>query len=62
MTDRPKKWYYVKPIGTTSWFKKIMNNYWYPFLTRRWNAEDVVFLNYGYEEDPPMAPAAGGVR
>ena len=45
----------VKPIGTTSWFKKIMNNYWYPFLTRRWNAEDVVFLNYGYEEDPPMA-------
>ena len=55
MTDRPKKWYYVKPIGTTSWFKKIMNNYWYPFLTRRWNAEDVVFLNYGYEEDPPMA-------
>ena len=55
MTDRPTKWYYIKPIGTTSWFKKIMNNYWYPFLTRRWNAEDVVFLNYGYEEDPPMA-------
>ena len=54
MTDHPRKWQYIKPIGTTSWFKKIMNNYWYPFLTRRWSAEDVVFLNYGYEEDPPM--------
>jgi ubiquinone/menaquinone biosynthesis C-methylase UbiE len=31
-----------------------MIKYWYPFLTRRWDAEDVVLLNYGYEEDPPM--------
>lgn len=31
-----------------------MVKYWYPFLTRRWDAEDVVLLNYGYEEDPPM--------
>jgi ubiquinone/menaquinone biosynthesis C-methylase UbiE len=43
-----------KSIGTASWFKKIMVKYWYPFLTRRWDAEDVVCLNYGYEEDPPM--------
>ncbi len=41
-------------IGTASWFKKIMVKYWYPFLTRRWDAEDVLLLNYGYEEDPPM--------
>ena len=48
---------YVKPIGDYSLFsfKKIMNKYWYPYITRRWNDEDVVFLNWGYEEDPPMA-------
>ena len=27
----------------------------YRAITRRLNADDVVFLNYGYEEDPPMA-------
>jgi ubiquinone/menaquinone biosynthesis C-methylase UbiE len=34
-----------------------MNKYWYPAITRRVlkNDEDVVFLNWGYEEDPPMA-------
>jgi|GEM_PF-6995202 len=26
---------YLMPIGSYSWFKKIMNKYWYPFLTRR---------------------------
>jgi ubiquinone/menaquinone biosynthesis C-methylase UbiE len=35
--------------------KGLMNNYWYPFLTRRLDSEDLTFLNYGYEEDPPMA-------
>lgn len=44
----------TKSIGNASWFQKIMVKYWYPFLTRRWDAEDVVLLNYGYEEDPPM--------
>ncbi len=28
---------------------------WYPFLTRRLQQEDVLFLNYAYEEDPPHA-------
>jgi fatty-acid O-methyltransferase len=27
----------------------------YPYATRRLGADDVVFLNRGYEEDPPMA-------
>jgi ubiquinone/menaquinone biosynthesis C-methylase UbiE len=27
----------------------------YRTLTRKFDADDVVFLNYGYEEDPPMA-------
>ena len=45
---------YVKPLGSYSWFKLIVNKYWYPFVTRRWDQDDVVFLNWGYEEDPPM--------
>jgi SAM-dependent methyltransferase len=27
---------------------------WYPFLTRRLHGEEVLFLNYAYEEEPPM--------
>ncbi len=27
---------------------------WYPFLTGRLRGEDVLFLNYAYEEEPPM--------
>jgi ubiquinone/menaquinone biosynthesis C-methylase UbiE len=34
--------------------KKLISKYWYPFLSRRLHELDVVFLNYGYEEDPPM--------
>ncbi|MDB6018385.1 MAG: Methyltransferase protein [Pedosphaera sp.] len=28
--------------------------FWYPFLTRRLRSEAVLFLNYAYEEAPPM--------
>lgn len=28
---------------------------WYPFLTRRLRAEEVLFLNYAFEDDPPRA-------
>lgn len=45
---------YVKPLGSYAWFKKAINKYWYPFVTRKWDQDDVVFLNWGYEEDPPM--------
>jgi ubiquinone/menaquinone biosynthesis C-methylase UbiE len=45
---------YIKPIGSYSWFKEAMNRYWYPLITRRWQKEDIVFLNWGYEEDPPL--------
>lgn len=41
-------------IGTTAFFKKLSNRYWYPFVTRRLHDDDVIFLNYGYEDDPPM--------
>ena len=49
-TRRP----HLKPLGTTSVFKKFMSKYWYPYLSRKWDAEDVLLINYGYEEDPPM--------
>lgn len=32
----------------------IYQRFLYRYLTRRLTANDVVFLNYGYEEDPPM--------
>jgi ubiquinone/menaquinone biosynthesis C-methylase UbiE len=35
-------------------FKAVENNYWYPFLSRRLESEDLTCLNYGYEEDPPI--------
>jgi SAM-dependent methyltransferase len=44
---------YITDIGVRL-FKAVQNNYWYPLLTRRLDAEEVIFLNYGYEEDPPM--------
>ena len=41
-------------IGSTPLYKKVFK-YWYPLMTRRLaGKEDVVFLNWGYEEDPPM--------
>src|SRR5215218_2706765 len=39
-------------------FLKLLNlrfKYGYRFLSRLLIADDVLFLNYGYEEDPPMA-------
>jgi ubiquinone/menaquinone biosynthesis C-methylase UbiE len=50
VTHKPR----VKPIGMTGVSKKLISKYWYPLLSRRFGEEDVVFLNYGYEEDPPM--------
>jgi ubiquinone/menaquinone biosynthesis C-methylase UbiE len=43
----------VYRVGSTSFYKKIFRH-WYPLMTRRLAQEDVVFLNWGYEEDPPM--------
>jgi SAM-dependent methyltransferase len=47
-------------IAANPLLKKIWK-YWYPLVTRRLGSDDVVFLNYAYEEDPPMAlPLAAG--
>ena len=41
-------------VGTTPTYKKIWK-YWYPLMTRRLGDDEVVFINWAYEEDPPMA-------
>ena len=33
----------------------IFNRYWYRLNTRYLSDDNTVFLNWGYEEDPPMA-------
>lgn len=39
------------PVRTAIW------RLWYPYLTRRLRSEEVVFLNYAFETDPPLALA-----
>lgn len=34
--------------------RKAVWRLWYPFLTRRLRGEDVLFLNYAFETEPPM--------
>jgi ubiquinone/menaquinone biosynthesis C-methylase UbiE len=47
----------VYRIGSTPLYKRAFK-YWYPYMTRRLvQQEDVVFLNWGYEEEPPMGVA-----
>jgi SAM-dependent methyltransferase len=36
------------------WIRKSIWRLWYPFLTRRLRDESVFFLNYAFEEEPPM--------
>jgi ubiquinone/menaquinone biosynthesis C-methylase UbiE len=38
---------------TPSW--KFLAKYFYPIATRFFSGDDLVFINWGYEEDPPMA-------
>lgn len=45
---------YLKPIDPLPWLKLAMNKYWYPLITRRWESDDIVFLNWGYEEEPAL--------
>jgi SAM-dependent methyltransferase len=35
--------------------RKAIWQRWYPFLTQRLHTENVIFLNYAFETDPPMA-------
>src|SRR5688572_9096244 len=35
--------------------RRVIWKWWYPYLTRRLRRDDVLFLNYAFEEDPPRA-------
>jgi ubiquinone/menaquinone biosynthesis C-methylase UbiE len=49
----------VYRIGSTALYKRVFK-YWYPYMTRRLvQQEDVVFLNWGYEEEPPLGIPLG---
>jgi SAM-dependent methyltransferase len=49
----------VYRIGSTPLYKRVFK-YWYPYMTRRLvQQEDVVFLNWGYEEEPPLGIPLG---
>ena len=37
--------------------RRAIWKFWYPFLTRRLSADGVLFLNYAFEENPPLALA-----
>jgi SAM-dependent methyltransferase len=39
---------------SVGWIRKTIWKVWYPLLTRRLHGEEVLFLNYAYEEEPPM--------
>jgi SAM-dependent methyltransferase len=41
-------------LFSVGWIRKALWQLWYPFLTRRLRGDDVLFLNYAYEEEPPM--------
>jgi SAM-dependent methyltransferase len=45
----------VDHLFAVGWIRKGIWRAWYPFLTRRLRGEGVFFLNYAFEEDPPMA-------
>lgn len=48
----------IDRLNRNTFFLKLLNlrfKYGYQFLSRLLTRDDVLFLNYGYEEDPPMA-------
>jgi ubiquinone/menaquinone biosynthesis C-methylase UbiE len=46
------RWLYW--LGANRIYKKVWK-YWYPLMTRGLDDDDVLFINWAYEEDPPMA-------
>ena len=59
MADRPSppvRLFYrlIYRLGANRIYKKLWK-YWYPLVTRGLSGDDVLFINWAYEEDPPMA-------
>jgi SAM-dependent methyltransferase len=44
----------IDHLFSVGWIRKAIWKVWYPLLTRRLYGEEVLFLNYAYEEEPPM--------
>jgi SAM-dependent methyltransferase len=44
----------IDHLFAVGWIRKAIWRCWYPFLTRRLGGEAVLFLNYAFEEEPPM--------
>jgi len=44
----------IDNLFAIGWIRKFIWRLWYPFLTRRLRDESVFFLNYAFEEEPPM--------
>jgi hypothetical protein len=51
----------IDHLFAVGWIRKSLWRFWYPFLTRRLRGDEVLFLNYAYEEAPPLnLPLAPG--
>ena len=46
---------FVDRLIYSDFVEKLKTKYGYPLGTRLMGADAMLFLNYGYEEDPPMA-------
>lgn len=44
----------IDQFFAVGWMRKAIWRAWYPFLTRRLRRDDVLFLNYAFESDPPL--------
>jgi SAM-dependent methyltransferase len=44
----------IDHLFSIGWIRKALWKLWYPLLTRRLHGEEVLFLNYAFEEEPPM--------
>jgi ubiquinone/menaquinone biosynthesis C-methylase UbiE len=44
----------IDPLFSVGFLRKAIWKLWYPFLTRRLRSEEVLFLNYAFETDPPV--------
>jgi ubiquinone/menaquinone biosynthesis C-methylase UbiE len=47
----------IDPLFSVGFLRKTIWKLWYPFLTRRLVAEEVLFLNYAFETEPPVGLA-----
>lgn len=44
----------IDPLFSVGFLRKAIWKLWYPFLTRRLTQEEVLFLNYAFETEPPL--------